>query len=473
MKVKSVIGGICRWSFRITVVVLLLMLVAFLIVFRGALYNRFVVFPRQAAAWETIRNTRTPVTLPYHVPWTAYRGSAHNHSEFSHDSEVPFEYILEVLKKVDYDFIAMSDHCLPGGLADYGVQWRGIRDGKLFIPGFEMRRGFMPWGLASDVVLDCGKESEALAQEIEALGGLLFIAHPEEERDWHLPQIAGMEIYNTHADQKDEDLAALAPDILLNFRAYPEQTIRLLFDRNTEMLAHWDDMNRTRNITGIAANDCHQNVGVYGIYTPDGKLEIRESSGKQVKQYGLNFLTRALLRLVAGPLTPGEEVFRFQLDPYPLMTRYVATHVLASELSEEAILDAFAKGRVFVGFDLVADSRGFMFLARSGNRQAVMGESMPLLPETHLVAAAPHACRFTILRHGVPVHQETGTSMRWAPQEPGKYRVEAELDILGEWTPWVYSNPIELTEQEDGSAEEAAPLPQGEVPEETSSLSGV
>ena len=34
--------------------------------------------------------------------------------------------------------------------------------------------------------------------------------------------------------------------------------------------------------------------------------------------------------------------------------------------------------------------------------------------------------------------------MDWQPKGPGKYRVEAELDILGVWTPWVYTNPIEV-----------------------------
>lgn len=444
MKKDTLLRKIFRWTGRIALLCVLLLVVAFLVVFRGALYNRFVVFPRQAAAWEAIRAERAPVRLPYHIPWNHYRGAAHNHSELSHDSEVPFEYILEVLKATDRDFIAMSDHCLPGGIADYGAQWRGLYDGKLFIPGYEMHYGFMPWGLDSDVVLDCSKDPAELAEEIEALGGLLFIAHPEEPREWHLPQIRGMEIYNIHADIKDESLRDLAPDILLNFRAYPEQTIRLIFDRNTEMLEHWDTMNIERDIVGIAANDCHQNVGVYGIYTEDGNLLVREASGKNEWDVNLNFFTRLLLRLASGPLVPGEEAFRIQIDPYDLMIRYVSTYALASELTEEAILDAFAEGRVYIGFDMVADSSEFIFLARGGSEQVVMGEKKPLAPDTRLIAASPHHCRFTVLRHGVPVHQETGAIMEYQPTEPGKYRIEAELDILGVWTPWVYTNPIEL-----------------------------
>lgn len=433
-----------RWTFRIGIVFLAILLVTFLVIFRGALYNRFFVFPKQVAAWSEIRAERNSEKLPYTTAWKHYKGTAHNHSHFSHDSEVPFERILEILNETNHDFIAMSDHCLEGGRADYGVQWRGIHDGKLFIPGFEMQRGFMPWGLPNDTVLDCGKEPEALAQEIEDKGGILFFAHPEEERDWYLPQLSGMEIYNTHADIKDEKLALLAPDILLNFGKYPEQTIRLIFDRNTKILQVWDDLNTRRDISGLAANDCHQNTGIYGIYTSQGNLDLYHSSGEKMKEYKLNFFTRLLLRLFTGPLTAGEEAFRLQLDPYDLMTRYVVTHVFAADLTEEAILDAFKDGRMYIGFDMIADSTDFMFVAKNESQTVVMGERLVLTPNTWLAVASPYRCRITVMKDGQQVYQTVGVLMDWQPKEPGKYRIEAELDILGEWTPWVYTNPIEL-----------------------------
>ena len=444
MNTTSRIRTVLRWSSLIAVVFILILTIAFLVVFRSALYNRFFVFPKQAAAWESIRTNPSTVKLPYEIPWKHYRGSAHDHSLLSHDSEVPFERIRQVLKETDRDFIAMSDHCLPGDIADYGTQWRGIYEGKLFMPGFEMKRGFMPWGLPSNTVLDCSKEPEALAAEIESLGGLLFIAHSEEPRDWQLPQIRGMEIYNIHADLKDEKLAALAPDILLNMRKYPEQTIRLIFDRNTDVLANWDELNISRKMVGIAANDCHQNTGIYGVYTDDGNLALYKSSGEKEKEYNLNFITRTLLRLLPGPLEPGKEAFRLQLDPYELMISYVATHVYASELTEEAILDAFANGRVYIGFDMIADSSNFIFLAKNEKQMGIMGESIVLTPDTWLVISSPYRSRITIKRHGQQVYQAEGVLVDWQPTEPGKYRIEAELNVLGEWIPWVYTNPIEL-----------------------------
>ena len=49
-----------------------------------------------------------------------------------------------------------------------------------------------------------------------------------------------------------------------------------------------------------------------------------------------------------------------------------------------------------------------------------------------------------MIKDGEPVLQKEGRSIEWTPSGPGKYRVEAELWIRGEWVPWVYANPIAL-----------------------------
>ncbi len=433
---------VVRWSVRVLAVLVLLLVLVLLFLFRGALYNRMIRFPREAKAWEAIRAARTPVDLE--TAWTDYRGFCHSHSEWSHDCDVPFEAILQMMKETDRDFACMSDHCVDGK-ADYGLQWRGVKDGKLFVCGFEMDYGFMPWGLGPEVVLDCGAEEGELARQITEQGGLLFFAHTEQKRTWDLPQLTGMEIYNIHTDFMDEGFAKLGPDLLLNLRAYPDQTFRLLFDRQTAILENWDRLNRDRKIVGIAANDCHQNNGVRGRITEEGELLLIGGDGDPMDTYDLNLLTRALLRIAFGPLERGEELFRLQLDPYERMVRFVATHVLAKELTEEAILGGLREGRAFIGFDMIADSRGFLFVAEGDGRQAVMGEAIPHSAGMMLRAASPHACRFTVVRDGGTVHQEEGSAMAWAPDGTGKYRLEAELDVCGAWVPWVYTNPIEVT----------------------------
>ena len=435
------IRTILRWVLRFFLVLLLVVNLVLLVVFSGALYNRFARFPRETRAIEAIQANRLPVNIK--VDWTEYRGVCHNHSELSHDSEVPFTEILAVCKQLGIDAILMSDHIIDGK-ADYGLQWRGIHDGVLFVPGFEMPYGFMPWGLPETAVLDCRQDEAVLAREIEELGGILAFAHTEQKRTWDLPQLEVMEIYNLHADFLDENIVKMIPDLLVNLHAYRDLTMRLVFDRQTEILWRWDELNKTRYITGIAANDAHQNVGVRGYYTDEGKLLLRETGPKTIGEYDLNFATRLLLRLFFGKLEANKQLFRWELDPYVTSLRYVNTHFFASELTEEAILDALRAGRVFIGFNMLADSKGFLFYAEDGDARKIMGESMPYTADVRLRAASPHACRFSVVHQGKVLHQSTGSQLTWAPPGPGKYRLEAELSILGEWVPWVYTNPLTL-----------------------------
>lgn len=439
-----------KWAFRGILLVLLLVVLALFFLFRGALYNRVVAFPKQDAAWKTIRQNRIPV--PFFTGYTEYKGAIHNHSEISHDSEVPFEHILKTMKDTGRDFIIMSDHCQEGDNNLYGLQWKGIHDGVLFMQGFEMQAGFMPVGLPEGTVLSCEDEPEALAAKVEEAGGTVFIIHAEQKRPWHLPQISAMEIYNIHPDFMEElkgkRLLRLVTNVLVNLRAYPDHCFRLSFDPPVQVMNTWDELNISRDIGGFGGNDTHQNVGVYGIYQADGSLRLRHAEGKDIKTYPLNFLTRGLLRLFCGPLEPGKEAFRLQIDPYERMTRHVCTHVLARDLTEEEILGAIVDGRAFVGFDMIADSTGFVWMAKTADAQAVMGESIPLSPGLKLVGASPHVCRFIVKRHGQEVFRTEGASMEFVPELPGKYRVEAELRILDEWVPWVYANPVEITKAE-------------------------
>jgi hypothetical protein len=410
---------------------------------RRALYDRWVHFPREESAWKALRAQREPV--PPMGTWQEYRGILHSHSKYSHDCEVSFEEILQVLKQTRIDFICLSDHCIEGR-ADFDLQWRGLHEGKLFIPGFEMRDGFMPFGAAPGTVLSNQTDSAPLARQVVDHGGVLFYAHPEEPRDWDRPELTGMEIYNIHSDvkQRKGGLLALLPEVLLNQRRFPEHVFRLLFQRPTPFLEHWDALNSTRHITGIAGNDCHQNTGLRGIYTSPNELRIQDTGRKVLTRIKLNWFTRPLVRVVFGELKPDRELFHFQLDPYERVARYVNTHVLAHELSEPEILNALRNGRVFIGFDLIADSGGFQWWADGERGPVVMGEAGVVSLGTLLHARSPLPCRFTIVQNGHIAHQQEGRKLDWKPAGPGKYRVEAELRVLGVWVPWVYTNPIEL-----------------------------
>lgn len=432
-----------RWVFRLVVVVVAIIVVAFLVYFRSALYDRFYLFPKQAEAWAQLKAARVAPTLD--DGWNEYRGVLHSHSELSHDSAIPFPDIVKALKIADADFICLTDH-YEDGKADYSLGWNGMHDGILFIRGYELDYGLMPWGIPEGTVYLKSDEPRELAKRIRATGAVLYYSHCEQERMWDLPELDGMEVYNVHPDFMEEDLRDLAPKILMNLNAYPDQSMRLVFDRPAANLARWDDLNKTRHIAGISANDAHQNVGIRGFYTDKDTLVLKGTGEKTeiINEYALNFITRGLLRLFFGPLEPGREVLRFELDPYERSCRYVNTHVLAKSCTEPDIIDSLRVGRAYMAFNMLSDAQGFVCFIEGTSGKTVMGESIVLEPGLKLRAAAPNVCRFTVLKDGVQAYQAEGAELEYAVAEPGKYRVEAELSILGEWTPWIYANPIEV-----------------------------
>jgi len=432
-----------RWTIRGVAVLVVVLVLAFGVVCRTALYDRFCLFPKQAKAWAQFRAERIEPTLD--DGWNEYRGCLHSHSELSHDSAIPFPDIVKALKIADVDFIGMTDHYIDGK-ADYSLGWNGMHDGILFIRGYELDYGLMPWGIPEGTVFLESDEPRALAKRIHELGAVLFFSHCEQKRMWDLPELDGMEIYNIHPDFSDEDLRQLAPQILLCLGAYPDQSMRLIFDRPKEFLARWDDLNKTRHITGIGANDSHQNVGIRGFYTAKDTLVLRGTGEKTeiIGEYKLNFFTRLALRMCFGPLEPDRQILRFELDPYERSCRYVNTHVLAKACTEKDIVESLRAGRAFVAFNMLADATGFVCFVQGQTGKAVMGESIALEPGLKLQAAAPNHCRFTVVKDGENVTQSEGTELVFAVTQPGKYRVEAELNILSEWTPWIYANPIEV-----------------------------
>ncbi|MCX8065886.1 MAG: hypothetical protein N3G21_12065 [Candidatus Hydrogenedentes bacterium] len=434
-----------KWVLYSIALVILVILLGLGYFFRTAFYNRFVFYPQEQSAWNELRAQRIEPSLD--DGWNDYPGVCHSHSELSHDSQVPFERILEVLKKENRKFICMSDHCIDGK-ADYSLQWRGKHEGVVFIPGFEMPHGFMPWGLPSNTVLNCNDEPEKLAREIAQNGGILFFAHSEEDRKWHIPELVGMEIYNIHTNFKSLTrnylIFTLIPNILVNINKYHEQLLRSIFSPLTQVISKWDELNISRKIVGIAGNDCHENTGLVGKITPQGTLSIEDTSPDKIAEYKLNFFSRIFLRILFGKLEPNRVLFHIQLDPYDLMVRYVATHILARELTEESVLDALKNGRVYIGFDMIVDSTGFVYFAEGNGVKKVIGEKIEFTPDLILKMASPVPCKFIIFRHGVKVAEGEGREYMWKPGEKGKYRVEAHLKVNNSWVPWVYTNPIEV-----------------------------
>jgi len=237
------------------------------------------------------------------------------------------------------------------------------------------------------------------------LGHDSAVTQPEAIRALHAADVdfIGMTDHylDLHADFQDERSRDLMPRVLLCLGAYPDQTVRSIFDAPRPLLARWDALNRQRPITGIGANDAHQNVGYRAVASPSGTLVFSGTGEKTevLREVRLNGLTRLLVRLLAGPLEPGREVWRWELDPYERSCRFVNTHVLARACTERDIVEALRIGRAFVAL---------------------------------------------VLRDGPVVAVAEGRELDVPIERPGGYRIEVELRLLDEWTPWIYANPIRI-----------------------------
>src|SRR5262249_55434353 len=137
---------------------------------------------------------------------------------------------------------------------------RGERDGILFIPGAELSQGLLTFRMErADWAPDAS--DAAVLTALNSTGGVGFVAHPEHRAQWDLP-VAGMEIYNPHADAEDTGSPRAPPKdgpgglarwlpLIEATQRYPRELFASIFDPPTANLAVWDRLNRTRHVVGI------------------------------------------------------------------------------------------------------------------------------------------------------------------------------------------------------------------------------
>lgn len=381
--------------------------------------------------------------------WRQVRANLHVHSLLSHDSRGTVDEIVAAARKVGTEVILFTEH--PSTSKDFFTEGhRGLQDGVLLIPGAETE-GFLCYPRQSLQGLKLGSPQE-FADLVCGRGGLMFVSHPEERMNWKLSGITGIEIYNTHADFKDE--AALLKKLrnplwLLQsadlFRQYPQEAMSALLDYPTDYLRKYDELCQQRPHTGVAANDAHQNVGIMLRRLGDQQVRVSDALDKELVR--LDIAGNPVLEALVDGRQPEELVFALRLDGYEQSLRHVGTHLLlsrGSELTQDAVWDALESGRCFVAFDWLADSVGFDFVAVSHGIRHPMGSQLPFHRGISLEARAPLPVMWRISARGRQVHEAEGLTCTWQPTEPGPHRIEAWLEIAGEWLPWILSNPVYL-----------------------------
>lgn len=388
-------------------------------------------------------------TIERAEPFKEYRANLHVHSSLSHDSRGTIGEILAAAKTVGTHVVMFTEH--PAAHYDFFTDGhQGLRDGILLIPGAETK------GLLAFPRQSVGATTEGTPQEfadiVRGTKGLAFLSHLEERMDWELRGLTGVEIYNTHADFKDEKrmLAAMRnPLWLLStaplFHTYPQEAFSALQHHPAGYLRRWDELCAIAPHTGVSANDAHQNVGLTVRLTEAGKARIEDGAGEKLLEVAATEIADVVP--LAADTKPGSVIFQFRLDPYENSLRHVSTHLLMTELSQPAVWEALERGRAFVAFDWIADATGFQFAAVAGEARHEMGSRVALAPDLRLIGQSPLPARWKLIKNG-KLHSEIGgDALDVRVTDPGIYRVELWLDIAGEERPWIFSNPLYVVGQ--------------------------
>jgi hypothetical protein len=386
--------------------------------------------------------------LPRCGPYGEYRANLHVHSFLSHDSRGTIEEIVSAAKAVGTSVLMFTEH--PSDKYDYFKDGhRGLKNSVLLIPGAETG-GFLVFPTAevpaSGLVFTDGSPQE-FVNLIHSRNGLIFLSHLEERMDWEIHNLTGTEIYNTHADFKDEknlQKAMRNPLWIIQaaelFHKYPQEAFSALQDYPSDYLKKWDKLCRKAPHTGIAANDAHQNVGLVVRLAEGNKARFEDTLGKNLFELDIGAIP--LLQPLLKDKKIGEAVFQTQLDLYENSLRHVGTHLLLKELSEKAVWEGLEAGRAFVAFDWLADSKGFDFAAVSGEHRYEMGSRLMISKGLKVQAQAPLPGKWKVLRDGQVIVENRGRNLEVAITEPGSYRVEVWLTIAGEDMIWILSNPF-------------------------------
>lgn len=400
---------------------------------------------------QRFAKARKPVVVT--AGYQDLRAILHAHAEDSAHTGGTRPEMLAAARRAGVRVIMLSDHVRKGrDVID--DSWRGVRDGVLFIPGAE-HEGFLAYPMQSLRQVQWSTRDEYVGA-VRRNGGLIFLSHPEERMDWSTEPLDGMEIYNHHANVKEDREytawlrgALLNPDRLVEIKPlldeYPLEVFAAPQDYPAPVVAKWDREAQTHRVTGVAANDCHHNQvftltvdedhdAIKVTFIPDGTKGLRLPAGSSpvVAEWLKKF-------------KPGDVVAKLDFDPYERSFAYVTTHILAPELTESAVREALRRGRAYVAHDWLCDPTGFVWGAetRGGKKTFhLMGEEMPLTSPSYLIAALPHTARIKLYRNGILTKEATTDRAEWPVTDPGVYRVEAWLSVGGEERPWIYSNPI-------------------------------
>ena len=343
-----------------------------------------------------------------------FAGNLHVHTPYS-DGVAPHNEIAAAAADAGLDFAIVTDHNVwVDGLEGYYGDVLLLVGEEIHDVRRQPQSNHLLVYNTNAELAPFASNPQQLIDETNRRGGFCFLAHPFEIGspigddlepipwvDWEVTGYTGIEIWNYMSEFK----ARLRNRLLAIFYAhYPAYAIRGPF-RAT--LRQWDQLlAQGKRVAAIGGSDAHG------------------------KTYSM------------GPLER-------QLFPYAHLFRCVNTHVITErpligrlEHDKHLIHKALQAGHTWVGYDLIAPTRGFRFYARCGSKRVQMGDELVRTGATIFEIQTPHPADIRLIQNGQVVAQARGQFLKHTTADPGVYRVEAYRHHRFTRRGWIFSSPI-------------------------------
>ncbi len=321
-----------------------------------------------------------------------YSGIFHVHTFHSHHSTGTFEDAARAAQKANADFVIITDHDSLNGLRD---KKEGFYGPVLVLIGTELSTPAGHLGVVGvDKEVNIKQSTSAILREVEKTGAASFICHAQLKlnpwTDWTVTQmVTGMEVFNLPATIYDDGFFKAS---LKSLFLFPDSFMNSFLNRPDALLQQWDQILTKKRFVGIASGDAHERYRICG----------------------------------------------WALDSYEAMFEVVQTHVLAADLSKQAIFSAFKKGHVYIGFDIVEPVRNFLFSAETEKGLVMMGDIVKAGNDLRLRVTLPEHADIHVMKDGQLWKTASGNSWEAPAEGVGVYRVE----VYFKNKLWILSNPI-------------------------------
>lgn len=333
-----------------------------------------------------------------------YPGALHMHTPYS-DGTGTVSEIAAAARAAGLRWIIITDHDTLLALPE-----EGLCDGVVVLVGHEVTpdKNHLLVFDTTEVVDREQSPADCIARA-QALGGLSFIAHPDERtdnalkepyewQDWSVRGFTGIELWN----YMSEWMEAITPRRrFLNF-FLPAITIKGPTERT---LAWWDQLHSEgQRAVGVAGGDVHQ---------------------ARVQALGQTW-----------EVFPYEQVFR-TLTNYIVLDEPLAHDF---EAARAQVYAALRSGRVIMANRSYGEADGVAFTIRTGGTQATVGDVVRAGERVQVVFRAPQRGDIRLIRDGRVICRRRDSDLLFATHHAGDYRVEVRR-----WgQPWIFTNHIRV-----------------------------